>query len=239
MSLNPLTRARGAGLHNGSAVTLRILSALLGYPDAALRSHLPEMAVLLEQERALGGKRSGELLALIASLEHTDPLDSEAAYVELFDRGRATSLHLFEHVHGDSRDRGPAMIDLGQTYETAGLVLAEGELPDYLPAVLEFISTQPTAEAKAFLGEIAHLLKGIFGALRQRESAYASVLGALLELAGEKAEAVEPAPEPPLDESWAEPVVFDGCSTQGQAKPGQPQPIHIVRKSSYAQGASS
>jgi nitrate reductase delta subunit len=221
------------------AVTLRILAALLGYPDAQLRAHLPEMAALLKEENALKPARAGELLALMTSLDRGDPLESEAAYVELFDRGRATSLHLFEHVHGDSRDRGPAMIDLGQTYEKAGLVLAEGELPDYLPAVLEFVSTQPHAEAKAFLGEISHLLKGIFGALRKRDSAYASVLGALLELAGEKAEAVEPAPEPPLDESWAEPVVFDGCSTQGQARPGQPQPVHIVRKPSYAQGAAS
>ena len=221
------------------AVTLRILAALLGYPGAQLRGDLPEMAALLKEERALGAARSGELLALMTALERGDPLESEAAYVEQFDRGRATSLHLFEHVHGDSRDRGPAMIDLGQTYEKAGLLLAEGELPDYLPAVLEFASTQPHAQAKAFLGEIAHILKGIFGALRKRESAYASVLGALLELAGEKAEAVEPAPEPPLDESWAEPVVFDGCSTQGQARPGQPQPVHIVRKAKYAQGAAS
>ena len=89
----------------------------------------------------------------------------EADYVELFDRGRATSLHLFEHVHGDSRDRGPAMIDLGQTYEKAGLILAEGELPDYLPAVLEFVSTQPPREARAFLGEMAHILNAIFAAL--------------------------------------------------------------------------
>lgn len=221
------------------AVTLRILAALLGYPDAQLRGYLPEMAALLKEENALKPARSGELLALMNALERGDPLESESAYVELFDRGRATSLHLFEHVHGDSRERGPAMIDLGQTYEKAGLVLAEGELPDYLPAVLEFVSTQPQAEAKAFLGEIAHLVKGIFGALRKRDSAYASVLGALLELAGQKAEAVEPAPEPELDESWAEPVVFDGCSTQGQARPGQPQPVRIVRKSSYAQGAAS
>ena len=222
-----------------AAITLRILAALLGYPDAQLRGYLPEMAALLKADNALKPARAGELLALIVALERGDPLETEAAYVELFDRGRATSLHLFEHVHGDSRDRGPAMIDLGQTYEKAGLVLAEGELPDYLPAVLEFVSTQPPAQAKAFLGEISHLLQGIFGALRKRDSAYASVLGALLELAGEKAEAVDPAPEPPLDESWAEPVVFDGCSTQGQARPGQPQPVHIVRKTSYAQGAAS
>ena len=221
------------------AITLRVLSALLGYPDTQLRGHLPEMAALLREEHALPLSRSAELQALIANLRASDPLVAEATYVELFDRGRATSLHLFEHVHGDSRDRGPAMIDLGQTYAKVDLFLAEGELPDYLPAVLEFVSTQPPREAKAFLGEISHLLKGIFGALRKRESAYASVLGALLELAGDKAEAVDPEPEPPIDESWAEPVVFDGCSTQGQASPGQPQPVRIVRKADYLQGAST
>ena len=85
---------------------------------------------------------------------------------------------------------------------------------------------------------MSHIFNAIFGALQQQGSAYASVLGALLELAGEKAEPVAPPPEPPLDESWAEPVVFDGCSSKGQARPGQPQPVHIVRKTMAAQGVS-
>ena len=121
------------------------------------------------------------------------------------------------------------MIDLAQTYEKAGLSWRPASCPTTCRAVLEFVSTQPPREARAFLGEMAHILRRIFGALRKRESAYASVLGALLELAGEKAQAVKPAAEEPLDESWAEPPVFDGCSTKGQARPGQPQPIHIVR----------
>jgi nitrate reductase molybdenum cofactor assembly chaperone NarJ/NarW len=222
--------------------SLRVLAALLGYPDAALRGHLAEMHNLLHAERALSPARRSEIDALMKQLAKTDPLQSEADYVELFDRGRATSLHLFEHVHGDSRERGPAMIDLGQTYETAGLILTEGELPDYLPAVLEFVSTQPPREAKAFLSEMSHIFNAIFGALQSKGSAYASVLGALIELAGEKAQAVAPPAEAPLDDSWAEPVVFDGCSTKGQAKPGQPQPIHITRKAAggtSAQGASA
>jgi nitrate reductase delta subunit len=164
-------------------------------------------------------------------LSMSDPVDAEVAYVELFDRGRATSLYLFEHVHGDSRDRGPAMIDLGQTYAKAGLLLTPDELPDYLPVVLEFVSTQPAREARDFLGEIAHLLNAIFAELQLRGSPYASVLGALLDIAGHKAQPVEPAREPEMDESWAEPAAFDGCSTQGQARPGQPQPVRIVRKS--------
>jgi nitrate reductase delta subunit len=229
----------GASVHPG-AVTLRVLAALLGYPDARLRGDLPEMTAALGGDGALKASRRAEIDALAAWLAGADPLDAETAYVETFDRGRATSLHLFEHVHGDSRDRGPAMIDLAKTYEQAGLYLAPGELPDYLPVVLEFVSTQPPREAKAFLGEIAHLINGIFGALLERGSRYASVMGALLDLAGEQARAVAPAPEPPLDESWLEPAAFDGCSTQGQARPGDPRPIRIVRKpGTSAQGAGS
>jgi nitrate reductase molybdenum cofactor assembly chaperone NarJ/NarW len=219
------------------AKSLRVLAALLGYPHARMRVFLPEMRTLLADERALSNERRAELETLMDTLRRTDPLTAESDYVELFDRGRATSLHLFEHVHGDSRERGPALIDLGQTYEKAGLILAEGELPDYLPAVLEFVSTQPPREARAFLGEMAHIFNAIFGALQRRNSAYASVLGALLDLAGEKPQPVKPAADEPLDESWAEPVVFDGCSSKGQARPGQAQPIHIVRSPGAAQGA--
>ncbi len=221
-----------------ASATLRVLAALLGYPHAELRGFLPEMRDVLQQQGALGAAREAELLALITLLERPDPLHAEADYVALFDRGRATSLHLFEHVHGDSRERGPAMIDLAQTYEKAGLYLAEGELPDYLPAVLEFVSTQPPKEARAFLAEIAHILNAIFAALQRLASPYAAVLGALLELAGEPAQPVKVAKEESLDDSWAEPVVFDGCSTKGQARPGQAQPIHIVRRSNPAQGAA-
>ena len=218
--------------------SLRVLAALLSYPDALHRSVLAELSAVLQDERAVSAPRQQEIAALIDSIQRIDALQAEADYVELFDRGRSTSLHLFEHVHGDSRERGPAMIDLGQTYEKAGLILAEGELPDYLPAVLEFVSTQPPGEARAFLGEMSHIFNAIFGALQQHGSAYASVLGALLELAGEKAQAVTPPAEPPLDESWAEPVVFDGCSSKGQAKPGQPQPVHIVRNTNAANAAN-
>jgi nitrate reductase delta subunit len=131
------------------------------------------------------------------------------------------------------------MIDLAKTYDQAGLHLAPGELPDYLPVVLEFASTQPPREARAFLGEMAHLLNLLFGALQRRGSGYASALGALLELAGEKAQPVELAPEEPLDAAWSEPPAFDGCSRNGQAKPGEPQPIRVLRKSPAAQGTPS
>jgi nitrate reductase molybdenum cofactor assembly chaperone NarJ/NarW len=222
-------------------VTLRVLAHLLSYPDAELRAHLPELRTALRDERALTFGRLAELDALMDRLsDRGQPrraLEIEAEHVELFDRGRGTALHLFEHVHGDSRDRGPAMVDLCQTYEAAGLYLAPGELPDFLPVVLQYASTQPPAQARAFLGEVAHILQVIFSALLRREAAHACVLAALLDLAGEKAQAVAVPAEPTLDESWAEldaewaePMAFDGCSVQGQARPGQPQPIQIVRQ---------
>ncbi len=217
-----------------ASLSLRVLAKLLGYPDADLRQHLGELRSALHGERALGPERLAEVDALIATIERGDPLDVESLYVELFDRGRSTSLHLFEHVHGDSRDRGPAMIDLTQTYEKAGLYLGEGELPDFLPVVLEFTSTQPPREARLFLAEMAHIFNAIFSALQQRESPYACLLGALIELAGEKAQPVHIAPEEPIDTVWEEPVVFDGCSVKGQARPDQPQPIHITRRAGHA-----
>ena len=126
------------------------------------------------------------------------------------------------------------MIDLAQTYEQAGLYLAPGELPDYLPVLLEFVSTQTPQVARSFLGEMAHLFNAIFNALQQRQSPYASVLGALLELAGEQAHAVKIVPDEAIDVAWEEPVVFDGCSSKGQGKSGQAnftqsQPITFVR----------
>ena len=212
--------------------TLRVLSQLLSYPDAALRAQLPQLMPVLQEEGALSAGRQAELQTLAAHLQRLDSMDAESRYVETFDRGRATCLHLFEHVHGDSRDRGPAMIDLAKTYEQSGLFLSPDELPDHLCVVLEFASTQPPEVAKSFLGEMAHILNAIFSALLKRESPYAVVLAAVLELAGHKAQAVQIVADEPLDESWREPEAFDGCSTRGQARPGEAQPIHIVRKKS-------
>ena len=220
--------------------SLRALARLLAYPDAQLRSELAPLIAVIDEEAVVPATRRAELRALAADLVRRDPLEVEARYVETFDRGRATSLHLFEHVHGDSRDRGPAMIDLVQTYEKAGLCLAPEELPDHLGVVLEFASTQPPALAKAFLGEVAHILNAIFSALLKRESPYAAVVAAVLELAGQKAEAVPFKADEALDEAWAEPEAFDGCATRGQNRPGQAQPIHIVRqKSNASQGVAA
>jgi nitrate reductase delta subunit len=211
------------------AHTLRALAWLLRYPDAELRAAAGALGAALRDEGALAASRLAELDALVRRLAAAPGLRVEAEYVELFDRGRRTALHLFEHVHGDSRDRGPAMVDLAQTYDRAGLQLVPGELPDYLPVVLEFASTQPPAQAREFLRETAHIVQAIFSALLERQSPYASVLAAVLDLAGERAQKVEVAAEPAIDDSWAEPEAFGGCASKGQSRPNEEQPVHLVR----------
>jgi nitrate reductase delta subunit len=207
--------------------TLRALARLLTYPDVALRASLPALREALRAEARLTQDRLDEIDHLIESLRTPEGLDAEANYVELFDRGRSTSLHLFEHVHGDSRDRGPAMIDLHKTYEAAGLYLGADELPDYLPVVLEYASTQPRADGRAFLAEMAHILNALCTALTSRRSNYAAVIAAVLELAGERVQPVKLEPEESIDDTWAEPPAFDGCSVQGQGRPGAPQRVNI------------
>jgi nitrate reductase delta subunit len=222
-----------------SRYSLRALALLLSYPDQDLRQKVPELIEAIDREAQLPASRRDELRALASELLGSDPMAVEVRYVETFDRGRATSLHLFEHIHGDSRDRGPAMVDLIQTYEKAGLYLGPDELPDHLCVVLEFASTQPPAVAQAFLGEMTHILLAIFSALLQRGSPYAAAVAAVLELAGQRVRAVAIQADEPMDALWAEPQAFDGCSTKGQARPGDPQPIHIVRQQPKAQGAAT
>ena len=222
---------------NANRYSLRALALLLGYPDQGLREHLPALMDAIDAEAAIAAPRRKELRAFAADLARIDIYDIESRYVETFDRGRNTSLHMFEHVHGDSRDRGPALFDLGQTYQKSGLMLGAEELPDHLCVVLEFASTQPPQVAQDFLAEMAHVLTTIFSALLKRGSPYATVLAAVLELAGQKAQAVAFEAEEPMDEAWAEPEAFDGCSTRGQARPGDPQPLHFVRRATAQQGA--
>jgi nitrate reductase delta subunit len=221
--------------------TLKALGALLTYPNTALRAALPEIAAALQAERALRRSDKLALHALIDELLAGEPLEVEEGYVSLFDRGRQTSLNLFEHVHGDSRDRGPAMVDLKQTYERAGFLVVSSELPDYLPMLLEFLSTRSTAEVREMLADCAYILRTLGEGLRDRESRYAAVFAALLSVAGEPGFAperrVEPVPERSLDEEWLDAEVVFGpgaardCGTAAGAAAGSAiQPLHFMPK---------
>ena len=166
-------------------IVLRALGALLSYPREDLRRALPEIAELIRASPLIAARQREDLLALIDDLGNGDLLEAEERYVELFDRGRAVSLHLFEHLYGEGRDRGQAMVDLKNLYERGGYELSTRELPDYLPVVLEYLSCRDLREARELLSDCAHILRRIGQSLIARGSRYAAVLQALLVLAGE------------------------------------------------------
>lgn len=202
---------------NDDLKVLRALSALLTYPRPELISALPEIRGVLNSSALLSAAEKARLAELVSELSHGELLELEERYVQLFDRGRATSLHLFEHLHGESRERGAAMVDLVQIYSAAGLELASNELPDYLPALLEYLSCRSLDEVRAMLADCAHIVRKIGETLASRGSRYAAVPCAILALAREKGldwsksappPAESPLDEPRLDEEWAEAPAF-------------------------------
>ena len=169
-------------------MTLKALSALLSYPTAALKAASPEIAGLLGAETRLTAAERGLLRPLVDRIGEDDLYDLQEDYVALFDRSRTLSLNLFEHVHGESRDRGGAMVSLLETYRAAGFEPETTELPDHLPVLLEFLAHRPAVEARDILADAAHILAGLETRLRRRESPYAAAFAALLRLSGAKAD---------------------------------------------------
>lgn len=197
-------------------LTFKVLSALLLYPTSELAEARADMTAILEQEALVNDSLREGLRSLIARRAEAEPLVAEAEYVSLFDNSRSLSLHLFEHVHGDSRERGAAMSDLIEQYRMRGLEITADELPDYLPLFLEFLSLQPLEDARSMLAEVADLLALLQARLSQRSSPYAVVFRALCAIAKAHIDpaAVESAvaAEQPvdIDKEWEEaPVRFD------------------------------
>jgi len=200
-------------------LTLRALAVLLGYPSEELQCHVAELRDALGGEGLLGGQEMERLEPLLRALERRDLLDLQADYSELFDRSRSLSLHLFEHVHGDSRERGQAMIDLGHQYLASGFYLEGSELPDFVPVFLEYLSCLPPREARDMLGQPAHVFAALAERLDRRGPAYAGVFHCLVALSGVRPDAESLAsidentpPRDPesIDEEWEEaPVSFN------------------------------
>jgi nitrate reductase delta subunit len=161
----------------------KALSALLSYPTADFVAALDEIRATIENEILLPATERGALLHLVDDLRGQDFYDLQESYVLLFDRTRSLSLHLFEHVHGESRDRGQAMVDLRALYESNGLIGAANELPDFTPLFLEFLSTLDPAEALPLLGQPAHVFTILAERLRKRCSLYEAVFRALAAMA--------------------------------------------------------
>jgi nitrate reductase delta subunit len=207
--------------------TFKVLSALLSYPTEALIEAAPEFLAVLDAEKLVPAASRRAVDLLIDEIATGEVYDLQERYGLLFDRSKTLALHLFEHVHGESRDRGQAMVDLKAMYENAGLFIAANELPDYVPLFLEFLSTQPVAEARELLGQTAHILAALAERLGRRQSSYKAVFDALVEIAAEaprrdiveellKAPDADPMDLVALDAAWEEEEVRFGPGAQGQ-----------------------
>jgi nitrate reductase molybdenum cofactor assembly chaperone NarJ/NarW len=219
------------------ARTYRALAALLSYPTTALQAATGEIAKALAGEAIVAAPHLAAIQEFLNEVAITDIYELQERYFALFDRSRTLSLHLFEHIHGESRDRGQAMADLIALYRDHGLDMAADELPDFLPLFLEFLSLLPDAEARTMLAEPAGILRALTDRLVARNTGYSTVMAALADIAAAPMLAVSDIPEEDpndleaMDASWEEATVrfgpgeaIDGCGTdrlRNQIRAGQ------------------
>jgi nitrate reductase delta subunit len=201
--------------------TLKAISLILSYPTRELQHAMPEIGGVLASDTRLTAAARRALRPLVEELNGRDIYDLQETFVMLFDRSRTLSLNLFEHVHGESRDRGGAMVSLVETYREGGFDPITSELPDHLPVLLEFLSTRPFEEAQEMLADAAHIFSALNTRLVRRESPYCAVFDALVQLADVKIDSAsvaemlaQPDDDPTdleaLDEVWEESEVLFG-----------------------------
>ncbi len=208
--------------------TFKLLGLLLTYPEGTVFSASGEVLQILRNEALLPEKSIKTIETFLTTQKAQELMAVQEDYVETFDRGRAHSLHLFEHIHGESRDRGQAMVDLIDTYKEKDLHIDSGELPDYLPLFMEYLSRCEFEEASELLGEAVDVVAMIGAKLKKCKSPYADVFKAIETLSSIKVnkarvkEALEKAPKDPetleeLDEEWKEAEAFGGDPLQSVA----------------------
>ncbi len=202
--------------------TYKVLSLLLSYPNEELQQFLPQVENALREEALLQDDKIDGLIEFCRRFGPLDLMSWQEEYVQLFDYSRSVSLHIFEHIKGDSRDRGQAMVNLMEFYKESGMHLTTKELPDYIPAFLEFLATLTPAKAAELLGETVHIMDRINEALSESGNSYRYIFQAIISLSAKEPDKAVTREmiknEKPLDldaEYEEEPVTFGGgaCNT--------------------------
>ena len=181
--------------------TFKVLSILLTYPESDWLAALPELHAALVDESGFNGDAAARLAPLFDLLHESALIALQENYVATFDRNPSHSLHLFEHIHGESRDRGSAMIDLLNEYWKHDFDASASELPDYVPLFLEFLSLMPTGEALELLGDAVHVLATIGRKLDANGSPYATAFQLLEALSPVAAQELAEPPVRDMDEA--------------------------------------
>lgn len=181
--------------------TFKAISILLTYPEADWLAALPELEAALAAEADFNGEAVARMAPLFTQLRETSLIALQESYVATFDRNPSHSLHLFEHIHGESRDRGSAMIDLLEEYWKHDFDASASELPDYVPLFLEFLSLLPTEEALTLLGDAVHVIATIGRKLDANGSPYATAFQLLEALSPVVAQELTEPPVHDMDEA--------------------------------------
>ena len=205
--------------------TYKLLSLLLSYPSDELQKFLLQVEKELREEALLQEERITEIAKFCERFNQIDLTNWQEEYVQLFDYSRSVSLHIFEHIKGDSRDRGQAMVNLMEFYKETGMHLTAKELPDYIPAFLEYLSTLSIPKATDLLAETVNIMDRINEALSESKNPYSSIFKAIISLSAKRPDKAITREmiknEKPLDldaEYEEEAVTFGGaapsCSSQ-------------------------
>jgi len=218
---------------------LNLIARLIDYPTEEIHQAGDEIIALIQNDAFLSEQDKVGLVNFVTGRCAMDILDWQSDYDALFERGRSLSLLIFEHIHGESRDRGQAMIDLMAQYKQAGLEIDVRELPDYIPLFLEFVATQGQENAEGWLQDVSHIFALLHVRLVQRDCDYAALFSALVNISkadinfddlanqvkGEKRDDTKEA----IDKVWEEEMVkfgpdsnSDACGTAGN-KPAESQ----------------
>jgi nitrate reductase delta subunit len=228
---------------------LKVLSLLIDYPsnELFLGDTFADCTEIVAKSTLISPAVRQQIIALIEDLIDTGSLEAQARYDGLFERGRSLSLWLFEHVHGESRDRGQAMVDLMNQYQEAGFEISVKELPDYLPLYLEFLAYQATVidddiQIRMDIADVSHIIALLAARLEDRGSIYQGCFHALLQIAGKPLDMVEEYQEKvskeqrddsfeALDKEWEEEVVTFLDAQQEERCPSQTSSQNLAAKS--------
>ncbi len=210
---------------NSDMKILKVLSLLIDYPTNELfeGETLALSKQIVSKSPLISPEVRQQIIDLIDDMIEIGSLEAQARYDGLFERGRSLSLWLFEHVHGESRDRGQAMVDLMDQYQQAGFEIGLKELPDYLPMYLEFLAYQAAVtgddiQIRIDIADVSHIIALLAARLKDRGSLYEGCFNALLQIAGKPLVVVEELQQQvkkeqrddtkeALDEEWEEEVV--------------------------------
>lgn len=157
-------------------VIYKLLARLVDYPTEEMLENLPEIGKLIEEDATISASEKEGLSEFISWLGESELLRLQENYVNTFDMVPEHDLHLTHHLFGDDRGRGPALVDLSEHFKSAGLDISAKEIPDFLPLILEYVSTLDDMGARVFLGDAAKVLTVLAANLEKAESPYAKLM---------------------------------------------------------------